>query len=107
MAGNLSSHSIDWCVDELLSEENKQRISIMINKSDFYRLDNAIEVDAHPLPSHPTITSPKVSSRKGKLIKEAEYVYDNAQDVSVCVRDTAQKQKKGKRHLNCSNVPLR
>ena len=76
LAGNLSRHSIDWCVNELLTEENKQRINIMIDNSAFYRLNRTIEVNAHPLPSSPNITAKKNPTWEDKQIKDVKYMND-------------------------------
>lgn len=75
LAGNLSSNSIKWCVNTLLTEENKQRINIMIENKDFYRLDRIIEVKAHPLPDN-MIIAYKFPSWEDKLIENVEYLGD-------------------------------
>ena len=76
LAGNLSRRSINWCVNELLTEENKQRINIMIDNSDFYRLDRTIEVNSHPLPSQPIITAEKTPTWEDKQIKDVKHMND-------------------------------
>ena len=85
LAGNLSRRSIKWCVNELLTEENKQRINIMIDNSDFYRLDRTIEVNAHPLPSQTVITGKRVATWEDKQIEDVKYLNDY--NLMFCFKD--------------------
>ena len=73
LADNLSQRSVNWCVNELLTEENKLRINIMIDSRNFYRLDREFEIKGHPFPKD-IITAMKNPTWDDKLILEVTYI---------------------------------
>ena len=75
--GNLSAASINWCRQTILNEENKKRITRMLNTRTFYRLDRPSEVAAHPIAKKRTAIAfqrPKEPRWEDTFVKKIKFI---------------------------------